>query len=104
MATTHTVTGTPHVGAPVVAPVPTGVTTPLNPFPPSPYITTPNAIPFTGIFTVLFIIILLIWFIYTLIVSYHWFRYGHRSVFAIPAIVLHVFVSGFCIFFALSGL
>jgi hypothetical protein len=80
------------------------VSTQINPFPPSPYISTPGGIPFGSIFTVVFFIILFVWFIYTLVVSYHWFRYGHRSWFAIPAIAMHLFVSGFCIIFAISGL
>lgn len=81
-----------------------GVNAPLNPFPPSPYVTTPASIPFGSIFTGLFFIILFVWLIYTLVVAYHWFRYGHRSWFAIPAMAMHLFVSGFCIAFALSGL
>lgn len=35
----------------------------------------------------------LVWAIYSSVASYHWFRYSHASALAIPAIILHLFVS-----------
>lgn len=35
----------------------------------------------------------LIWALYTAVASYHWFRYSHASALAIPAVILHLFVS-----------
>jgi hypothetical protein len=89
-----------------------GVTQPLNPFP-TTWVgngAVSNAIPggfsinFSAILTVIFFIVFFIWFIYTMVACYHWFRCGHQSWFAVPAIALHLFISGFCILFAISGL
>ncbi|KND49728.1 MAG: hypothetical protein AB203_01420 [Parcubacteria bacterium C7867-008] len=67
----------------------------------------PGALPsidLSAIIPVVFTIIFLIWTIYTLVIIYHWFRYHHRSWFAVPAIVMHLFISGFIILFMISGL
>jgi hypothetical protein len=53
---------------------------------------------------VVFSVVFLIWVIYTLVVIYHWFRYRHKSWFAVPAIALHFFVSGTIIVYMISGL
>lgn len=58
----------------------------------------------SGIVPVVFTLLFVIWVAYTLIVIYHWFRYHHRSWFAVPAIVLHFFVSGAIILYMVSGL
>ena len=47
--------------------------------------------------------IFIVWAVYTVVVAYHWLRYGHRSWLAIPAVVVHVFISGLCIFLIASG-
>ena len=83
-----------------------GVNVPLNPFPPSPYYVDAgrDTVRDPSLRVYFFLLAIVVWIIYTLIVCYHWLRYGHRSWFAIPAIVLHIFMSGFFIIFALSGL
>ncbi|MDB5236933.1 MAG: hypothetical protein JWL88_35 [Parcubacteria group bacterium] len=58
----------------------------------------------SGFVPVLFSVVFIVWIIYTLVVIYHWFRYRHKSWFAVPAIVLHFFVSGTIILFMISGL
>ncbi|KND51032.1 MAG: hypothetical protein AB202_01315 [Parcubacteria bacterium C7867-007] len=58
----------------------------------------------SGVIPVVFSIIFLIWTIYSIVIMYHWFRYHHRSWFAVPAIVMHFVVSGFIILFMISGL
>lgn len=44
-----------------------------------------------------------LWAIYTLIAAYHWLRYARSSIYAIPAIGVHVFVSLSIATYALSG-
>lgn len=80
----------------------------------APYV--PNPTPFakpifsipatslSSVLTVIFFLIFVVWAIYTVIVAYHWFRYGHRSWLAIPAIVTHLVVSGFIILLMASGI
>jgi len=58
----------------------------------------------TGIVPVVFSLVFIVWAIYTLVVIYHWFRYRHKSWFAVPMIVIHLFVSGSIILFMVSGL
>ena len=41
------------------------------------------------------------WFIYTIVIIYHWLKYSHDSWFALPAIALHLIVSIALIAYAL---
>lgn len=43
------------------------------------------------------------WFLYTLVISYHWLKYSHDSRLAIPSIVVHLFVSAALMSYALTG-
>lgn len=45
-----------------------------------------------------------IWLVFSFAVTYHWFRYAHRSWLTVPALTAHVFVSGALILYAISGL
>lgn len=58
---------------------------------------------FSSVLTILFFIIFVGWLIYTIVAAYHWFRYNHQSWLAVPAVALHVFVSGLLIFYIASG-
>jgi len=58
---------------------------------------------FSSILTIVFFLIFVAWTIYTVVVAYHWFRYGHRSWLAIPAIVVHLIISGILILMIASG-
>jgi hypothetical protein len=58
----------------------------------------------SAIAAAIFYLVVLLVIIYTAIASYHWIRYGHRSVMAIPAIAIHIAVSLGLIGFALTGL
>lgn len=48
-------------------------------------------------------LIFVMWVIYTLVATYHWFRYGRESGLAIPALLVHVIVSLALALFAVSG-
>jgi tellurite resistance protein TehA-like permease len=63
----------------------------------------PN-IDLSGAVPVIFSLVFVIWAIYTFVVIYHWFRYRHKSWFAVPMIVVHLFISGSIILFMISGL
>lgn len=52
---------------------------------------------------VVFGLVFFIWALYTLILAYHWIRYGHRSWIGIPAIIIHLLVSGALFLMAVSG-
>lgn len=47
--------------------------------------------------------VFVVWMLYTLVAAYHWFRYGHQSAVAIPALLTHVIVSLSLALFAVSG-
>lgn len=53
--------------------------------------------------TILFFIVFAVWATYTVIAAYHWFKYGHRSWLAVPAIGIYVFVSGLAILYMASN-
>ncbi|HRH55917.1 MAG TPA: hypothetical protein PK609_03570 [Candidatus Paceibacterota bacterium] len=57
-----------------------------------------------GVLSIVFLVLFIIWTIYTLVAAYHWLRYGHRSAVAIPALIVHVVVSWLLAGYAASGL
>ena len=73
---------------------------PLFSFSPS----VPGGFDISAIVPLVFLVIFITWVIYTLIAAYHWFRYGHQSWVAVPALALHIFVSGAIIIYMLTGL
>ena len=56
------------------------------------------------IVSLVFLFLFIVWAVYTLISAYHWLRYGHRSIVAIPALVVHVAVSWLLAGYAVSGI
>ncbi|HEY0010781.1 MAG TPA: hypothetical protein VGB97_02605 [Candidatus Paceibacterota bacterium] len=52
----------------------------------------------------IFALVFFFWIAYTLVAAYHWFRYGHRSLLAIPLFVTHVVISGFLMLVTVAGL
>jgi tellurite resistance protein TehA-like permease len=58
----------------------------------------------SSVFPAIFAIAFFIWVVYTLVVTYHWIRYGHRSLITVPMLVLHVVVSGTLMLLAVAGL
>ncbi len=56
------------------------------------------------IITWLFYFVILYWAIYTTVAVYHWLTHSHDSLFAIPAIAVHIVVSLILIGYAVSGL
>jgi membrane protein YdbS with pleckstrin-like domain len=72
--------------------------------PAMPAIALPEGISLTTVFSVLFALIFLFWLVYTLIVIYHWMRHAPDSWISVPAVAVHLFVSGWLIFYATSGL
>jgi hypothetical protein len=83
---------------------------PIDPFPTPSFFSLDSDAPMFGSFdwgTVLpaiFAIIFFIWLAYTLIVTYHWLRYGHRSLLTVPVLALHIIVSGTLMLLATAGL
>ncbi|MDP3402555.1 MAG: hypothetical protein Q8S35_01200 [bacterium] len=73
---------------------------PLVPFAPPAFLQTVNV---DQVVSVVFALLFILWALYTLITTYHWLRYGHRSSIAIPALITHVVVSGFLSLYAVSG-
>ncbi|MBA3789310.1 hypothetical protein H0X32_02865 [Patescibacteria group bacterium] len=72
----------------------------------------PIQTPFSTIFTTInegqvlaitFALIFIVWLIYTLVVTYHWLKYGHRSWVAVPALSIHLVVSALLFLLAISG-
>lgn len=49
-------------------------------------------------------VVVVLWGIYTLITIYHWMRYSHAALIAIPAIAAHLILSAILITFAWGGL
>jgi hypothetical protein len=43
------------------------------------------------------------WMIYTVVAIYHWLRYSHASLVAVPAIATHLFISFVLFGYAVSG-
>lgn len=58
----------------------------------------------SAMFPAIFAIVFFIWIAYTLVVAYHWFRYGHRSFVTVPMLVLHVVISGTLMLLTVAGL
>lgn len=48
-------------------------------------------------------VVTLCWVVYTIVAIYHWVRYSHASLIAVPAIATHIIVSLILIGYALSG-
>ena len=74
----------------------------LNPFPAPSFGALPS-IDASGVLSVAFLVVFSIWVLYTVVSAYHWFRYSHKSWIAVPALAIHVFVSGFLLLFIMSA-
>lgn len=57
-----------------------------------------------SVVAVIFALIFIWWFIYTLVAAYHWLRFGRETWVAVPALALHLFISGWLLLFMTSGL
>lgn len=57
-----------------------------------------------SVLAVIITIVFIWWAIYTLVVMYHWLRYGRESWLAVPALAVHFLVSGLIFVFATGGL
>ena len=69
-----------------------------------PKITLPASVSLESALPVVFTLIFLWWLIYSLVAIYHWLRHGRESWIAVPMVALYLFVSGWLIFYATSGL
>lgn len=76
-------------------------TEPLEPLTPPAFLAGADA---QGIVSIVFLVLFIVWVLYTLVSAYHWLRYGHRSAVAIPALIIHVVVSWLLAGYAASGL
>jgi hypothetical protein len=63
-----------------------------------------SGITIQSVISIVFLVLFVIWAVYTLVSSYHWLRYGHNSALAIPILVVHVVVSWLLAGYAASGL
>jgi hypothetical protein len=63
-----------------------------------------SSIDLSGVVPVAFTLMFIVWGIFSLVIIYHWFRYRHKSWFAVPAIALHIFVSGWIIIYMVNAL
>lgn len=64
-------------------------------------------LPAANLETILAVIITLVfiwWAVFTAVAIYHWLRFARDSWFAVPAIAVHLFVSGWIFVFAVGGL
>jgi hypothetical protein len=52
---------------------------------------------------IVFILVFFVWAIYTIIIIYHWIRFGHRSTVGIPIIIAHLLISAGLFLMAFSG-
>jgi len=77
---------------------------PASPLPIGPAFALPANIDIGTALSVVFAIIFIWWLIYSLIVIYHWMRHARESWISVPAVAVHLFVSGWLIFYATSGL
>lgn len=57
-----------------------------------------------GVISVLFTLVFIWWLVYTLVAIYHWFRYGRSTWVAVPAVALHLAVSGGIFIYMTAGL
>ncbi len=48
--------------------------------------------------------IVVLWLLYTAVVTYHWLRYSHGSLVALPVLATHVVISLILIGYAVTGL
>jgi hypothetical protein len=60
--------------------------------------------PLSEVLPAIFAVAFMLWALYTAIAAYHWLRYGADSWLSVPALVVHVFVSGLLILYAATGL
>lgn len=57
-----------------------------------------------SVLAVVFALLFIWWFIYTLVAAYHWLRFARETWVAVPAVAAHLFISGWLLFFMTSGL
>lgn len=65
---------------------------------------TVSAIDIQVFIPVLFLIVLLIWLLYSGVIVYHWTKYSYKSWVAVPALGTHFAVSLVCILYMATGL
>lgn len=57
-----------------------------------------------AVLSLAFLVLFIVWALYTVVSAYHWLRYGHNSAIALPVLVVHVVVSWLLAGYAASGL
>ncbi|MGB4076660.1 MAG: hypothetical protein WBK28_03080 [Minisyncoccia bacterium] len=62
-----------------------------------------SAIHTEGAIAVIITLVFIWWAVFTLVVCYHWFRFGRESWLAVPSVALHVAISGWIFVFATGG-
>lgn len=72
-----------------------------------PQIAIPNVFPALDAGTLIAVVVFVVfvwWLVFTIVASYHLLRYARDSWITIPAIALHLFVSGWIFVFSTGGL
>ena len=57
----------------------------------------------TQVLEILFGIVFFVWAIYSIVLVYHWVRYGHRSTIGVPMLITHFIISAGLFLLAASG-
>ena len=80
----------------------------IDPFPTPNFLSvdpsTSASFDFAYAYPVIFALVFGLWLAYTLIVTYHWLRYGHKSFLAVPMLATHIVVSGMLFLMTTAGL
>lgn len=64
----------------------------------------PDAVSTGTVLSIVFTLIFAWWFVYTIVVSFHWLTFGRSSWVAVPALGTHLFISAWLLFYMTSGL
>jgi len=84
----------------------------MNAVPTAPLSINPVQFPFSAqlsaissgeFISVVLAIVFIAWVVYTLVAAYHWLRYSRGSLVAVPALAVHVAMSGWLGIIAVSG-
>jgi hypothetical protein len=76
---------------------------PLQPFSPPTLLPGISGVSSGSILEWFLYLVLLFWAVYTVVAIYHWLKYSHASMVAVPAIGMHLGVSFVLIAYTLSG-
>lgn len=62
------------------------------------------ALPIAQVVPVFFLLVFILWAVYTLIAAYHWLRYGSSLTLGLSMLTMHLIVSAWLAIYTVSGL